>query len=826
MSDSYDFKAIEKKWQKKWEEDRRYEVAEQAGKPAYYVLEMLPYPSGALHMGHVRNYSLGDSLARYRKMQGYNVLHPIGWDAFGLPAENAAIENNVPPEEWTLRNISRMKEQCQRMGWAYDWTREFATCTPEYYQWNQWFFIQMFKKGLAYKKKALVNWCERCQTVLANEQVEAGMCWRHKDVVVEEMELEQWFLRTTAYTEELLQALDDLPGFPEKVLRMQRNWIGKSVGAQVHFQIADSEDSVEVFTTRVDTIFGATFVVLAPDHDLARTWDDASENGQRISQFAEEIRSQSREERVAEEGEKRGVFTGRYAVNPFSGEKVPVYVANFVLKEYGTGAIMAVPAHDQRDYEFAKKYDLPIRLVVQSGDLVANTELTEAVAAYGVLVNSGEYNDLPSEVAQDRMAEDAEKNGFGHKSTTYSLRDWGVSRQRYWGTPIPMINCDRCGIVPVPEEDLPVILPKVEGIQLGGSPLTQIDSFVQTPCPSCGEPARRETDTMDTFVDSSWYFFRYVDAHNEDSPYSSEAARYWLPVDFYIGGVEHAVLHIFYMRFFCKMMRDLGLISFDEPVKTLFTQGMVIKDGAKMSKSLGNTVSPDEVVQEYGADSVRLFIQFCAPPDGELDWNDQGLEGCSRFLRRVWRTLRRFEEEVGTRDLGESPSLEDLSSASRQLVRKTHQTVRKVTDDLERFHQNTAVSAIMELLNSTTTWLGQQEVEPVLFKGSLEKMTLLLAPFTPHLAEEIWSRLGHGTTVTEAPWPEFDPELAKEEEIQIVVQINGKVRSRFSTAPDVSRETMQELALKDEKIRELIEGKSVVKVIAVPGKLVNIVVRG
>ncbi len=825
MNDVYDFKKIEEKWQKRWKESRKFIVSDEPGRPKYYALEMLPYPSGALHMGHVRNYSLGDSLARYRRMQGYNVLHPIGWDAFGLPAENAAIENNVPPAEWTRQNIRRMKEQCHRMGWSYDWDREISTSESEYYRWNQWFFIQMFKKGLAYKKKGLVNWCERCQTVLANEQVENGLCWRDGSQVLEK-ELEQWYWRTTAYVEELLQGLDTLTTWPEKVRTMQRNWIGRSTGAEVRFQVEGSEDTVEVFTTRLDTIFGATFVVLAPEHSLCQKWQDGSKQGGALEAFATEMRSQTKEQRIEEGGEKRGVFTGRYAVNPYSQEKVPIWVANFVLMEYGTGAIMAVPAHDQRDFEFARKYKIPIRLVVQAGDLRADSKLEAASSDYGVLVNSGRFDGMSSEEAQQAMARVAGEEGFGRATVTYRLRDWGVSRQRYWGTPIPMVLCDRCGVVPVAEKDLPVLLPNVEEITLGGSPLARVDEFVHTTCPSCGGAARRETDTMDTFVDSSWYFFRYTDARNDCAPYRKEVAEYWMPVDLYIGGVEHAVLHIFYMRFFCRMMRDLGLVSFDEPVKTLFTQGMVIKDGWKMSKSRGNVVSPDEVVREYGADAVRLFIQFCAPPDGELEWSDQGLEGCSRFLRRLWRVFSRYQNEFAGRSKSRAYEAEQLSNQSRHLLRKLHQTVRKVGDDLERMHQNTAIAAVMELLNAVTTYLNAGEAEEGLLDEVMETMALLLAPFAPHFAEEIWEQLCHTEgSVTDAGWPKFDADLAQEDQIEFVVQVNGKVRSKISAPADISGNDMEALALSDDRIGTILQGKSVIKTIVVPGKLVNIVVR-
>ncbi len=818
MSDRYEFEAVEQKWQRHWAETDQFRTEMLPDRPKFYILEMLPYPSGALHMGHVRNYSLGDSIARFRRMQGYNVLHPIGWDAFGLPAENAAIKNRIPPGKWTQDNIARMKRQCKRMGWAYDWSREVTTCLPEYYRWNQWFFLQMYERRLAYKKKGTVNWCRECQTVLANEQVVDGRCWRDGSQV-EERELEQWYWRITEYARELLEDLDRLAGWPERVLTMQRNWIGRSEGAGIQFPIEGVADPIQVFTTRLDTIFGATFLVLAPEHELVRRWQDDPEQGPELRAFVEEMRQQDRESRIAEGGEKRGVFTGQWARNPYSGERIPIWTANFVLLEYGTGAIMAVPAHDQRDFEFARKYDLKIRVVVQSEGVPAEGELEHAVADYGVLVNSGEFTGLSSEQAQRVMGEAAREQGFGEATITYRLRDWGISRQRYWGTPIPMINCPKCGTVPVPEEDLPVLLPEAEGLELGGSPLARVPEFVNTRCPRCGGEGRRETDTMDTFVDSSWYFFRYADPHNDQLPYDPEVVRYWLPVDLYIGGIEHAVLHLIYMRFFNKVMRDLGLVKLDEPVKTLFTQGMVIKDGAKMSKSRGNTVSPDEVVEEYGADAVRLFIQFCAPPEGELEWNHQGLEGCSRFLRRLWRVAQEHRKIAPTRQ-GRG------TDESRALLRKLHQTIEKVTQDLERMHQNTALAAIMELLNQVSVYHDGEGADRSLLQQVLETMALLMSPFAPHFAEEMWELLGQppGTAATSS-WPAFEPELAREDEIQVVVQINGKVRSRFAASPAISGEEMEARALADERVQAHTEGKTVQKVIVVPKKLVNIVVR-
>ncbi len=820
MIEKYDFKAIEQKWQRRWARADLFAAREDSQRPKYYVLEMLPYPSGALHMGHVRNYSLGDSLARYRRMKGFEVLHPIGWDAFGLPAENAAIRNQVPPEEWTLRNIAHMKQQCRRMGWSYDWRRELATCLPDYYRWNQWFFLQMYRRGLAFKKKGRVNWCRQCGTVLANEQVVDGRCWRDQSPVIEK-ELEQWYLRITDYAAELLDGLDELDRWPQKVVTMQRNWIGRSHGAQVTFRVVDSEERFEIFTTRLDTIFGATFVLLAPEHPLVGQWCDGPGQGLQLGRFVDEIRLQTRADRMADKGEKRGIFSGRYAVNPFNGEAVPIWVANFVLMDYGTGAIMGVPAHDQRDFEFATRYKLPIRVVVTSAEQESEAALQGATEGYGQLVYSGEFTGLTSAQAQRVMAGVAVKAGFGKETVSYRLRDWGISRQRYWGTPIPMLQCDNCGPVEVPEKDLPVLLPKVEGDPQGGSPLGEVAEFLNVSCPQCGGLARRETDTMDTFVDSSWYFFRYTDADNHSAAYDPAKVAHWLPVDTYIGGIEHAVLHLIYMRFFSKVMRDLGLVHFHEPVARLFTQGMVIKDGAKMSKSLGNTVSPDDVVREYGVDSVRLFIQFCAPPDGELEWSEQGLEGCFRFLKRLWRLLHRHlaaSHDDGEQQTGPAKAVE------RQLQQKIHQTIRKVSEDLERIHQNTAIAAIMELLNTTSSAF-EREVRPGLVREALEAMALLLMPFAPHFGEEMWARLGHRTLASEAPWPRYKAELAEEETIQVVIQINGKVRSKFLAQPRISRGELERRALEDKKIQSFTRGKTVQRVIVVPHKLVNIVVR-
>ena len=833
MKERYDFEAIELKWQRIWAEEGDFAVHEGDSREKYYVLEMLPYPSGALHLGHVRNYSLGDSIARFKTLRGYNVLHPIGWDAFGLPAENAAIRNKVPPGPWTRDNIAQMTKQCLRMGWSYDWSREISTCAPEYYRWNQWFFLQMYGKGLAFKSSGSVNWCEECQTVLANEQVVNGRCWRDDSVVVQK-DLEQWNLRTTEYAEELLQDLDKLSEWPDKVLTMQRNWIGKSVGARVRFAVVDADDlEIEVFTTRLDTIYGATFMVLAPEHPLVRTWLDDPTHGKELTAFLEEMRQQDRTVRSAEDTEKQGVFTGHYAVNPFSQERIPIWVANFVLMEYGTGAIMAVPAHDQRDHEFAQKYQLPIPTVIEPAGDRAEIESGRVFSDYGQLVNSGSFSGLTSREAQEKMADFAQAEGIGEKSISYRLRDWGFSRQRYWGTPIPIIYCDSCGTQPVPEDQLPVLLPEMEVLNLGGSPLAKVPEFVQVDCPSCGGKSRRETDTMDTFMDSSWYFYRYTDAQIESHAIRQTAVQYWFPVDIYIGGVEHAILHLIYMRFFTKVMRDLGLVALDEPVSTLFTQGMVLKDGAKMSKSRGNVVAPDEIVSEYGADTLRLFIQFCAPPEGDLEWSHRGLEGSFRFLNRLWRMLFRFHRQLPslTREAADASEAvgsrgQEHQSEDRKLRRKLHQTTRKVTRDLERLHQNTAIAAIMELLNSVYEYVDATEPEPdlALLREVLETMALLVAPFAPHFAEEMRSVLGHQTRLKFASWPGFDSELAREEEIEVVVQVNGKVRAKIVTAPGVSSDEMERLALGDERIESLIAGRKMIKLVVVPEKLVNIVV--
>jgi len=850
--DRYDVQRIETKWFVRWQQNPLLYAAEpNSTKPKYYVLEMLPYPSGVLHMGHVRNYAIGDALARYMWMNGYNVLHPMGWDSFGLPAENAAISNNTPPREWTLRNIANMKAQMKRLGFAYDWSREVTTCLPEYYRWNQWFFLKLYEKGLAYRKQSQVNWCPKCATVLANEQVVNGCCWRHEDTLVEQRELEQWFLRITQYAEELLRDLDKLGDWPEKVRTMQRNWIGRSEGTLVDFKLdgaADSPHSIAVFTTRVDTIYGATSIQLAPQHPLVARL--TKNNDALRAQVEQLIAEQRKAKEVGDIGaiEKHGVNTHHYAVNPYNGERVPIWVANYILMDYGTGAIMSVPAHDERDYEFARKYKLKIRTVIVPRPVDREETSGQPSLPFttldGTLVNSGQFTGLDCEEAIKRMSEHAEKNGFGKATITYRLKDWGISRQRYWGTPIPMLYCEKDGIVPVPEKDLPVILPENVDISLtGGSPLGRVPEFVNAACPKCGGPARRETDTMDTFVDSSWYFYRYTDAHNDRAPFDSKTVAYWFPIDQYIGGVEHAILHLIYSRFWTKFMRDMGLVENDEPVERLFTQGMIIKGGAKMSKSLGNIVSPDEMIARYGADSTRMYTLFATSPDRELDWQDDGVEGIRRTLARVYRFVaRNAPAETPPPAQPETLPATSLPPEARKIQRKLHQTIKRVSDDFQgRWHFNTSIAAIMELVNELYAVeervaraplrqaqgrLSPAELVPASFMSEVQRdLVLLLAPFAPHLAHELWEMLGEKGGLLRAPWPKYDPALAKEEEIEIPVQINGKLRSLIVVPVDSSQEVIQEHALSDQKIKAAIAGKQVVKVIVVPGKLANIVVR-
>jgi len=825
----YDPAAIEPKWQQQWASDPKMYAAEpvSCGKPKYYVLEMLPYPSGQLHMGHVRNYSIGDALARHMWMRGYNVLHPMGWDAFGLPAENAALKNNTPPREWTLSNIEAMKRQMQRLGLGYDWATEVTTCLPDYYRWNQWFFLRMYEKGLVYRKKSKVNWCPECATVLANEQVVDGCCWRHDTTLVEQRDLVQWFYRITAYAQELLDGLDKLDGWPEKVRTMQRNWIGRSEGTEVDFSVEGSLETIRVFTTRVDTIFGATSVQLAPQHAMVATMT-AVDAGLK-TKVDELIEQQKKAREAGNLGaiEKHGIPTGHFAVNPYNGARVPIWVANYILADYGTGAIMSVPGHDERDFEFANKYGLPIVQVIQPFDGSSVSQELPFCSEDGVLVNSGEYNGMSCIDAQSKLQEIAHSGSFGEAKVTFRLKDWGVSRQRYWGTPIPMIHCEKDGLVPVPDDQLPVLLPaQIEITQQGGSPLGRVADFVNTTCPKCGGPARRETDTMDTFVDSSWYFYRYTDAKNAHAPFDPAVAQYWFPIDQYIGGVEHAILHLIYSRFWTKVMRDLGLIVNNEPAERLFTQGMVIKDGAKMSKSKGNVVSPDDMIAKYGADATRMYALFAAPPDRDLDWQEDGVAGVSRFLARVWRLVTKYAPVA---QAGRGQHADAPTGLSLKLLRKLHQTIAKITLDFEgRWHFNTCVAAIMELVNdlqAADAQLAAGEVPARYLEEILRALVLLLAPLAPYLAAELWEELGEKGAILRAPWPVSDPILAKEDELEIPVQVNGKLVTVVRVPADAVSKAIEAAALADEKVQSRCAGKTVAKVIVVPGKLVNLVVK-
>ena len=876
MSD-YKPQTIEKKWQERWRESRAFEVAEDPSKQKFYCLEMFAYPSGHAHVGHVRNYMIGDVVARMKRMRGFNVLHPFGWDAFGLPAENAAIKNRTHPETWTLENIAHMKGQLQRLGISYAWEREIATCLPEYYHWNQWVFLKMLERDLAYRRRSTVNWCPSCNTVLANEQVIDGACWRCGTTVTTR-ELEQWFFRITHYADELLDATDTLTDWPEKVLTMQQNWIGRSEGARVRFALAHAgmrdpvsgtresgnataasdpgsrtpdagsripdPGTIEVFTTRIDTIYGANFLMLSPEHPLVQEWSreaGADEFRRNLQRF----QAQDRNARMMGEIEKEGFDTSRTAINPFTGKPVPIWVANFVLIEYGTGAVMGVPGHDQRDFEFAKKYNLPITIVVQpEGEKLTVETMTEAKPGAGKLVESGEYNGLDWEEANHKMTVDAEARGIGEGTVQYRLKDWGISRQRYWGTPIPVVYCESCGMVPVPADDLPVLLPKIaEFSGRGDSPLAQVPEFVNTTCPKCGKPARRETDTMDTFVDSSWYFFRFCDPQNSDLPFDPEKVAYWGPVDFYSGGVEHAILHLIYSRFFTRVFRDLGMTTLSEPFARLLTQGMVLKNGQVMSKSKGNVVDPDDMIQKYGADALRLYVMFVAPPEKEIEWTDAGLEGSWRFLARVWRMVDSLADTIGGEGIP-SPAQVELNDGERALRRKTHDTIRRVTLDLDpRVHLNTAISGLMELVNElyafcnnsdclrigqTATDVGsvgvvERAATVAVLKESVEALVKMISPFAPHMAEELWERLGHSGGIVAAGWPMFDESVAKAEEVVIPVQINGRLRARLTVPADVSEEQLRQIALSDPAVVKHLEGKTVRKVVIANGRLVSIV---
>jgi leucyl-tRNA synthetase len=838
----YEPQKIEAKWQKRWEQAHVFESDVDALKPKYYVLEMLPYPSGTLHMGHMRNYTIGDVVARVKRMRGFNVMHPMGWDAFGLPAENAAIKNKTHPRIWTNKNIEEFQKTLRRFGFSYDWRREISTCEPEYYKWNQWFFLRMLEKGLAYRKKSRVNWCAKCCTVLANEQVVNGYCWRHEDTLVETREIEQWFLRTTAYAEQLLDDLKLLEGgWPDRVITMQRNWIGKSEGARVKFAVAEisGAESIEVFTTRIDTIYGATALILAPTHPMLPKLIVGSPMQAEAEKKLARLKSMSVKTEDVATAEKEGFFTGRFAVNPFSGEKLPIWVGNFVLLEYGTGAVMAVPAHDERDFEFCKKYHLPIRTVVTAelakggppsclggGSSMSVQTPTEPFTDYGVSISSGEFSGLRTEMAKEKMAEFAESKGFGKKETIFRLKDWGVSRQRYWGTPIPIIYCEQDGMVPVPDKDLPVVLPPNPNLTgEGASPLATTPEFANTTCPKCGGPARRETDTMDTFVDSSWYFYRYCDPHNANAPYDSAKVKYWFPIDQYIGGITHAILHLLYSRFWCKVMRDLGLIQHSEPTARLFTQGMVLKGGTAMSKSKGNVVGAHEMADKYGADTGRLYTLFAAPPEKDLEWSEESIDGAWRFLNRAYRLIERHASvlrDTGTIEVGASGANEK----EKRLLRKAHQTLQRVTADFEtRWHFNSAIALIMELTNEIYAQEPLEEgVRPGVQREVLEILTLMLAPMTPHIAEEMWEMLGHSTGLSAAAWPSTNADLAKDDEFEVPVQVNGKLRGKLKVAAGTGQEELVKLALADYVISQHIDGKRIVKVVYVPNKLLNLVV--
>jgi leucyl-tRNA synthetase len=845
----YKPQTIETKWQERWRNTRAFEVAEDPSKPKFYCLEMFAYPSGHAHVGHVRNYMIGDVVARMKRMRGFNVLHPCGWDAFGLPAENAAIKNGTHPETWTLENIAHMKGQLQRLGISYAWEREIATCLPDYYRWNQWLFLKMLERGLAYRRRSSVNWCPSCQTVLANEQVVDGRCWRC-GTPVEIRELEQWFFRITEYADELIDGMKELGEWPEKVLTMQRNWVGRSDGARVSFALeardAGSEErSIEVFTTRIDTIYGATFIVLAPEHPLVQQFAAESDDPATFRAKVARFTSQDKSARLHGDVEKEGFDTGRKAVNPFTGKPVPIWVANFVLIDYGTGAVMGVPGHDERDFEFARTYHLPVEIVVQKDDAPLDAAtMAEAHAGEGRLVNSGPYNGLPWEEANCAMTADAKSRGIGYGTVQYRLKDWGISRQRYWGTPIPIIYCERDGLVPVPYDQLPVVLPKVaEFSGRGDSPLAQIPEFVNVTCPTCGGPARRETDTMDTFVDSSWYFFRFCDPKDEQLPFDPETVGYWGPVDFYSGGVEHAILHLIYSRFFTRVFRDLGMTHLGEPFSRLLTQGMVLKDGQVMSKSKGNVVDPDDMIQKFGADALRLYVMFVAPPEKEIEWTDAGLEGSWRFLARVWRLADSLKDSIGGQGIP-APSTLELNEAEGALRRKTHETIKRVTLDLDpRVHLNTAVSAMMELVNELYSFCSVNRAVAIgvagegdrvgtvarpatiaVLKEAVESLVRMLSPFAPHMCEELWEAVGHTGGIVAAGWPTFDERVAKASEIVVPVQVNGRVRGRVTVPADAGDEYLQEAALADPQIRQHVDGKMIRKVVVAKGKLVSIVV--
>lgn len=821
--EKYLFTEIEQKWQQKWLSGDDFKTGEDPSKPKYYVLEMFPYPSGSLHMGHVRNYSIGDVIARFKKMNGFNVLHPMGWDAFGLPAENAAIAHGIHPDPWTRNNIAEMKVALNTLGISYDWDREVGTCMPDYYKWTQWIFIEFYKKGLAYKKKSPVNWCPSCETVLANEQVVGGQCERC-DSVVGKKNLEQWYLKITDYANELLEDLDNLPGWPDKVKTMQANWIGRSIGAEVDFDLEGTDEKLKVFTTRPDTIFGATFMVLAPEHPLVSELIAGTEYEAIVNAFNEKLQFLTEIERSSTELVKEGVFTGKYAINPLNGAKVPIWVANYVLMHYGTGAIMAVPAHDERDFEFARKYDIEIIPVIsKDGSVYEGASMTVAYTESGKLIHSGKYSGMDVDAGIEALVSDLEVQAIGKKTINFRLRDWLISRQRYWGVPIPIMYCDSCGEVAVPEQDLPLLLPlDVKFTGKGESPLLTSETFMYTKCPVCGGRARRETDTMDTFVDSSWYFLRYCDPHNDSAPFSREKAEYWMDVDQYIGGVEHAILHLLYSRFYTRVLHDMGLSPVKEPFRNLLTQGMVLKDGAKMSKSKGNVVSPKEIIDKYGADTARLFILFAAPPERDLDWNDDGVEGSFRFLNRVWRLVQDAKD-----NLDPSAAIGELSDADKDLNFIINKTVKKVTDDIsDRFNFNTAISAVMELVNELYRYREAGSVNKALLTDAINKVVMLLAPFAPHMTEELWMSLGNTQSVHSMPWPQYDEKALVKEEVEVVLQINGKVRDKVTVPREIDQSSLEKMVMANERILRFIDGREIVKVVLIPQKLVNIVVKG
>lgn len=814
---SYNFKEIEPKWQKMWEEENIYKTTADRVRKKYYVLEMFPYPSGKLHMGHVRNYTIGDVVARFKSMEGYNVLHPMGWDAFGLPAENAAFKHGTHPAKWTWSNIENMRNQLKELGISYDWDREVASCHPDYYKWTQWFFIKMFEKGLAYKKKSAVNWCPSCATVLANEQVVDGECERCSSVV-RKKDLEQWFFKITEYADRLLKDTKLLEGWPEKVKIMQHNWIGRSEGAQAVFKVKETGEEIPIYTTRQDTLFGVTYMVLAPEHPLVDKLVAGTSFEKPVKEFKDKMETLNEIARTATNVEKEGLFTGKYAINPLSGEEVPIWIANYVLMDYGTGAVMGVPAHDERDFLFAKKYNLPIKIVIQRPDKeLTLDEMETAYTEPGIMVNSGVYDGMNSIKALGDIANNLEEKGLGKKKVNYRLRDWLISRQRYWGTPIPIIYCDTCGVLPVPIEELPVILPEDAKLEAHGeSPLAKSQSFSKGKCPRCGKECKRETDTMDTFVDSSWYFLRFCSPKCETAPFLKEDADYWMDIDQYIGGVEHAILHLMYARFFTKVLYDMDLVSVKEPFRNLLTQGMVLKDGAKMSKSKGNVVSPEDIVKTYGADTARLFILFASPPERDLEWSDAGVEGAYRFLNRVWRLVMESEDN----------KVEADSGTQKELRRITHVTIKRVTEDVrDRFNFNTAISAIMEMVNFMNAYKEKYSISSEEFINARETLMILLAPFAPHISEEMWSSKGYEGSIHLVEWPKYDQDALAVDEIEVVLQINGKVKDRIMVPSGVTKEELEILASDSQKVKNHTIGKEIVKIVSVPGKLVNIVVK-